>query len=279
MSIYWQKMAVSIVRVASLEDVRDLEDRTGPLDEHDVVGVRKKLYVVVQGVEPIVKDGRTYRPEQNIATWTTLQADDRVELLTALRAVGIRDMTMRTIGEALPALAKALPAVAAELTLFQRVLDGAIGCPLTLNTETLVAGYSIVCEGPPLPAVDDEAAKDDPAAAMLCEADRARRRGLNALLMHLADYGYSMGDPQRAAFVWSQAVARAGGIYCALATNDVRANDHGTTMGTFVANMAADLALIVAAVERARRTPKARPEIDPAALIRGRNRQLTLNLG
>lgn len=261
MAIYHKQTEIKILRVASVADVRDLEERAP--DEFDIDAVRKKALVVVQAIAPDVVNGKRYKPEQNIAQWSQLRADERVELLAALRAIGIRDTTMRLLGDALPALAKALPAVAGEMLMFFRVLDGAPHVPLSFPTEALLAGLSIVCDAP---ATSD--------------VDRDRQRALGAVVMHLTDYGYAPAAPSRAALIWSLAVSRAGAMYGALASQaPTREHDDATAMSVFLAHMAADLAFIVAAVERGRHAPKPPIEIDPSARIRGRNLQLSLNVG
>jgi hypothetical protein len=259
MGIYHNRTEIKILRVATVADVRDLEERAP--DEFDIDAVRKKALVVVQALAPDIVDGKRYKPEQNIAQCSQLRADDRAELLTALRAVGIQDTTMRLLGDALPALAKALPAVADEMTLFFRVLDGAPHVPLSFPTEALLAGLSIVCEAP-----------------TSTDQDRDRLRALGAAVMHLTDYGYSYtpADPSRAAIIWSLAVSRAGAMYGGLAAKTpTRDHDDATAMGLFLAHLAADLATIVAAVERGRRAPKPAVEIPADARIRGRNLQLS----
>jgi len=260
MAIYHEKIEIKILRVATVADVRDIEERA--TDEFDVDAVHKKALVVIQAVKPDVVNGRRYKPEEKIAQWCKLSSDERAELLAALRTVGIRDATMRILGDALPVLVRALPSVADEMRQFYRVLDGAPNVPLSFPTGTFLAGLTIICEAP---------ASSD--------ADRERKRALHSVIMHLSDHGYVASDPSRAAVLWSIALSRAGALYGGLSLKaPTQERDDATAMSVFLSRLATDLTAIVSTIERARHTPKT-VEIDPSARIRGRNLQFSLNVG
>lgn len=268
--LFFDKKPITILRPASLADVRKLEER--PPNTHDLDAVRKMTIVVVS-----IVDEATCQSQETIVPWASIQADDRAELLTTLRKIGIQDRTMARLGEALPALAAVFPTVAVELKLLHQALESTGQGLLELPSSTLVAAYTILCEEQTSPLTPTEQRKRG--VSMKIEPDRLsdRKRSLYAIVMHLTDLGYGQGDPNVAVRVWSQAVGRAGALYGGLATHAPSPErDPAATMSAFLTDMARDLSVLVAAVERARHAPKPKIEIAPEHRLRERNLQISL---